>query len=100
MAWTSRVEGERGEPVRHLGVVTVLDRIWTDADQAAFPWVTTIDPYGDTTFNYRQLRHVVEELDRLAASIGKEDERDEIGQLARWMREMPDNHLYFKLYGD
>jgi glutathione S-transferase len=100
MAWTARIEDERGELVRDCGVVTVLDRLWSDADLAAFPWLTTIDPYGDTTFNYRQLKHVVEELDRLAASIGRNDERDEIDQLARWMREMPDRHLYFKVYGD
>ena len=100
MAWTVRIEDERGEVVRDLGVVTVLDRLWSDADRAVFPWLTTIDPYGDTTFNHRQLKHVVEELDRLATLIGRDDERDEIGQLARWMREMTDGHLYFKLYGD
>jgi len=100
MAWSVRIEDERGQLVRDLGVITVLDKLWTDADKAGFPWITTIDPYGDTTFNYRQLIHVVVELDQLASLCERSDEQDQIRQLARWMREMPDRHLYFKLYGD
>jgi hypothetical protein len=65
MSWVIRIQDERGDVVQELGVHGALDRRWGPNDFDRFPWLTSIDPYGDTTFNFRQLRHVRLELAKL-----------------------------------
>jgi hypothetical protein len=91
---------EDGASVAHLGVTTALDRLWTSEDESTFPWLTTIDPYGDTTFNYRQLKHVNRELVAFRKRIDTEAELGEIDHLMRWISSVPDEHVYLRLVGE
>jgi len=100
MAHEVRIENERGEVIRSLGVVTALDRRWTSEDEGRFPWLTAIDPYGVTTLNYRQLKHVLHELSALRTQIDDLNDQRQIDDLMRWVEEVPDRHLYLKLLGD
>ncbi len=100
MGWAVQIQDERGNVIRQLGTHTALDRPWSPEDFDRFPWLTSIDPYGDTTFNFTQLRHVRLELIKLVAEIDDAEAGPELDTLRRWMEEMPDGHLYFKLIGD
>jgi len=100
MAHVVRVDDERGAVVRRLGVTAALDRRWTEDDQVRFPWLSSIDPYGDTTFNHRQLRHVQRELASLRSQLNDSNDIEEIDKLIQWIDEVPDRHVYLRLVGD
>jgi hypothetical protein len=100
MALDVRIENEKGQVVRHLGVVTALDRLWTADQIARFPWLTSIDPYGDTTLNRLQVEHVHHELAELVEALDYPNDREDLKTLMRWIEELPDAHLYLKLAGE
>ncbi len=68
------------------------------------PWLETIDPYGDTTFNPRQVGYLIKDLEKLR--ILAEDEKvkvltDQITIFASKI--LPENsppHRYLKFIGD
>lgn len=100
MAVVVRIQNERGDLVHRVGVVTALDRQWTEEEEAKYPWLTTIDPYGDTTFNYRQLKHLRHELIDLRSNLAKPEDRQQLDLLIQAIEEFPDRHLYLKLIGE
>jgi len=46
-----------------------------------FSWLLTIFCYGDTYFNYLQVPHVVEELERLKIKIREKGQQQLIGEI-------------------
>lgn len=64
-----------------------------------FPWLSTIDEYGNTTFNYLQLPYVVTELEELKKQIKSEEVYGQI-DLFREFAEGISNHQYVKFMGD
>jgi hypothetical protein len=41
-----------------------------DVDQATFPLLGALDPYGDAVFNHRQIPALLRELDQLPRDLG------------------------------
>lgn len=100
MAWEVRIVDERGKSVTELGIHSALDRRWLLDQAERYPWLAAIDPYGETTFNHRQLKRVTRELATLIGETSDPAQRAELESLMQWMSDMPDRHLYFKLVGD
>ena len=60
-----------------------------------------IDPFGDTTFNQRQLPFLATELDDAASAIETTDTADQLRRIARLVRMAEGKvHTYIKFIGD
>ncbi len=60
----------RGEVVARAGCGLPWETTLGGLDQAAFPMLGALDPYGDAVFNDRQIPALLVELDRLPAERG------------------------------
>lgn len=74
--------------------LTSLDD-WRDR----FPWLSKIDEYGDTTFNYLQLPNVLNEIDMLKDEITSEEAKEEIKKTKDFIGSAR-VHKYIKFIGD
>ncbi|HZE86739.1 MAG TPA: hypothetical protein VE090_00895 [Methylomirabilota bacterium] len=91
---------ERGEilnnfHVNFAAVVNILEEI--DEYQKKYPWIATIDPYGDTIFNRIQIPFVVEDLKKLQKD--KDELTNTINELIDFFEKV-DIHEYLKFIGD
>jgi hypothetical protein len=100
MALVVRTEDERGFTLERLGIVTALDRQWTASEAERYPWITSIDPYGNTTLNYMQAGHLRRELAELVEEIVVPEDREGIRLLIDWIDGLPDQHRYLKFIGE
>jgi hypothetical protein len=69
------------------GVLTSLGN-WRER----FPWLATVDEYGDTTYNYLQLPYFLDEIEQLKTEIKDEKIKQFIGSTQ--------THKYIKFIGD
>jgi hypothetical protein len=104
MPITVEIQDEVGRTIVRLGFITVLPWLLaTDQDHARFPWLSSIDPYGDTTFNPLQAAHVRRELTDLISENRDSDALGELKMLAGWLGDLGNRSepgLYLKLMGD
>jgi len=104
MGITAILERENGEPVEVVGDPTnVLHRFLPTHSDPAYPYLSCIDWYGDTVFNYLQAPQFLREWQRLR------DEQEDPGLEARQVidgvqglaeRLRDERFLYLKFYGD
>lgn len=78
----------------------VLHRVLPSVENGLFRWASSIDWYGDTTFNYIQAGFLREEWRQLIEGACVEDAAllRQVDQLLR--RATEERHLYVKFYGD
>ncbi|MDL4777637.1 MULTISPECIES: hypothetical protein [Thermomonosporaceae] len=60
----------QGEVVARAGCGLSWETTLGGLDQAAFPMLGALDPYGDAVFNHRQIPALLGELDRLPVERG------------------------------
>jgi|SRR5580704_12005821 hypothetical protein len=68
-------------------------------DNPSFPLLQFVDPYGDTIFNEKQTRHLIEELKTVIATAANPEERALLEQV-KDLAEQIDTHLYLWFVGD
>ncbi|HKN75810.1 MAG TPA: hypothetical protein VJW94_11580 [Candidatus Acidoferrum sp.] len=68
-------------------------------DNPDFPLLQFVDPYGDTIFNERQTRRLVEELKAVIETAEKPEEKALLKQVKDLAEEI-DTHLYVRFIGD
>ena len=62
------LRGERCDEIRRVSASVELARTLAEADDPEFPYLSLVDPYGDTVFSGYQLRNaVLSEIETLAA---------------------------------
>ena len=93
---------ERGEMLERLeinfaDVVNVLEEI--DSYKDKYPWIGTIDPYGDTIFNRVQIPFVIKDLKKLQKGVRELISKDSIDKLISFLEKF-DIHEYIKFIGD
>jgi hypothetical protein len=64
-----------------------------------YPWISTIDPYGDTIFNRIQIPFVLEDLTKLQKDNQKLLKEDFIEKMINSLKKV-DTHEYVKFIGD
>ncbi len=53
-----------------INFADVMTAVYKNKDfKTQYPWLSTIDPYGDTVFNQLQVPYVVNELNMLANQV-------------------------------
>lgn len=94
--------GERGDCLEelHSNFETLFNKLLTVTNyNLDFPWLSTIDPYGDTTFNRLQIPILIDELDKLHKVILMSDFSEQIEQLIKYLQQVS-VHQYIKFIGD
>jgi hypothetical protein len=97
------LEDEAGKVIEEFSInfATVTAFLWKADDAASkYPWLSTIDPYGDTLFNSLQVPFVVKELEML-----QKDSDEEMGKIIsesiKVLRKVEnDVHTYIRFIGD
>lgn len=83
-----------------INVAPIVNALWEIKDfKKEFPWLSSIDPYGNTYVNQLQKQHYIEELSRLALTPQGSYVTDLIGKLNLYLTET-EIHQYIKLIGD
>lgn len=100
---TIQIENERGGLLQRLSINFALilgHIIQRDGFSDEFPWLSSIDPYGDTVFNLLQIPHLVSELE----SFGRVSNGDVQKNIAEFINEInilkDKEHLYLRFIGD
>src|SRR3990167_7769379 len=67
-----RIEDETGNILKtsefnFAEIVEVVHK--TENFKVKFPWIATVDPYGDTLFNHLQVPYVLEDLAKLSENL-------------------------------
>ncbi len=63
-----------------------------------YPWLSTIDPYGETVFNLYQVPNVLRDMDTLKGSLSVEMVKD-IEQAINLLNRI-EHHVYIRFTGD
>jgi hypothetical protein len=101
MGITVVLEDENGTGIETLDDNTRLLRMLPPVGDSSFPWMSTIDRYGDTTFNRLQAPKVRAELQRLIRASSEPETTAYLQRIdALLERCVAEPHLYVKLYGD
>jgi hypothetical protein len=82
----------------------VGDGLWRvckdlEEQKIKYPWLSTIDPYDDTVFNFRQIPFVVAELKQLSEEVNSQDFSEKIDQTIKFL-EKAEIHQYVRFIGD
>jgi hypothetical protein len=101
MGITVGLEDENGTALETLDDTALLLRVLPPVGDSSFPWMSTIDRYGDTTFNRLQAPKVRAELQRLIRASSAPDTTAHLQRIdALLERCVAEPHLYVKFYGD
>ena len=102
MGITVVLENGRGDPLVTVeDVANVLHGVLPSAGDDRFPYLSTIDWYGDTVFNRLQARGFLAEWRRLDLSTLSTSERELVGSIEALARRLAsDVHVYLKFHGD
>ena len=103
MAFNVALEDENGKKivlvVEQIG--EPLARAMSKAVGPRFPWASTIDPYGDTTFNRIQAELLRKEWAILIQEAVDEKTKEALAQVDEILERCVSGvHLYVKFYGD
>lgn len=83
-------------PVNFVDILSTCDKK-TMSDQ--YKWISTIDPYGDTTFNYLQAKQLLFELTVLSSRLDDKNGKKLIDELIEFLKRS-DSGIYIKFIGD
>ncbi|MFF2432035.1 hypothetical protein [Streptomyces mirabilis] len=92
-----QVRGDLGDVVARAGCGLDWFALLAKLDQAAFPMLSALDPYGDAVFNVRQVPLLLAELERLPAERGGQWVQ-EVSELCQVVER--DTHRYLWFVGD
>ena len=97
-----RVESEDGEPEAELGDPDGLtERLLPPLDDTSYSCLRFVDPYGNTSFNQRQLPILIEELEPAVAACSDSAVMAHGRKLIRLAAQASSEvHTYLKFYGD
>ena len=59
-----------------------------------------VDPYGDATFNQRQLPQLVREMEQAISQLQQSKLKDQATQVLEFVRGCVELHTYIKFVGD
>ncbi len=77
----------------------VVNLLWKKPNfQKEYPWLSTIDPYGDTIINRAQAPVILEELKKLQKSIQDDELNSKIEEIKNFLSKIDLN--YIKFIGD
>ena len=102
MAFNVALEDENGTKIAFViePVGTPIARSVSKAVGPRFPWASTIDPYGDTTFNHMQAELLRKEWAILIEEADDEKTKDVLLQIDGILRRCVSERLYVTFYGD
>lgn len=83
--------------VNFADIVNVLEAAY--GYKKNYPWIATIDPYGDTIFNRIQMPFVIKDLKKLYQDKKDLLPKDAIDKLIAFLEKV-DIHEYIKFIGD
>ena len=79
----------------------LLDKLMPELGDESYPFLGSIDPYGDTTFNGLQMRRFLKEWDTVRQEAKTADEETLIAAVEELARRCRDEvHTYLKFIGD
>ena len=102
MAFNVALEDESGNKIALVvePVGVPIARSVSKAVGPRFPWASTIDPYGDTTFNHIQAELLRKEWAILIQEAEDEKAKDALLQVDEVLQRCVSERLYVKFYGD
>ena len=102
MAFNVILEDEHRAPIERLeDPMGVLDAVLPRADNLDFPFLRTIDPYGDTIFNRAQMEPFLKEWRKLMKSDLPRERLDVLRDVERLASQCENEvHLYLRFQGD
>jgi hypothetical protein len=85
-------------------VISILfdDNGWEERSRH-YPWMTSIDPYGNTIFNHLQLRYLIPELRNFSDTHLNQRDEETIKDLITFLSEIEERrlpHSYVVFNGD
>lgn len=96
------IEDENGNCLidSELNFAQIHKILWEiDPKKLAYPWLLTITPYGDSTFNILQRPYLLNELKKLSHEVGKNIVKD-IDSFISFIETKDSDHVYLKFIGD
>ena len=80
----------------------LLDALLPDIDaDTLFQMLSSLDPYGDTTFNYLQMRRFLQEWTEVSTKAQSPEEKDLFSKIEHLAKRCQDEvHVYLKFIGD
>jgi len=102
MAFNVALEDGNGKKIALIvePVGMPIGRAVSKAIGRRFPWASTIDPYGDTAFNYIQAELLRKEWVILIQQAADEKTKEILLQVDEILRRCVAERLYVKFYGD
>ena len=103
-----RIENESGGVIANVelnfaDVLNLLYSVTKNSDSATkFPWLSSIDPYGNTTLNYLQVPYLLEELKELSKQlkVGDNNHFKSFYDIFENFISHHEIHTYIKFIGD
>lgn len=95
------LENENGQSIEksNINFADIIAVLWKYGNEKEYPWLWTIDPYGDTVFNIHQIPKITEELSTLSLKVKDKKIVDEIKDTIDFIKKI-EQHLYIKFIGD
>ena len=97
-------ENEKGETIEQLPInfADILSILYKkEMSDKKYPWIMTIDPYGDTTFNPLQWPHLISEFNQLQAELEDKNAKNILVNLIAFLKKNQEQtHTYIKFIGD
>jgi len=93
---------ERGEELEYIGDPKgILSQLLPPEDHSTYPFLNSIDLYGDTVFNRIQMRHFLTEWEFIESQAKSDEERAYSVAVKRMAaRCYCEVHTYLKFLGD
>ncbi len=83
-----------------VNVAEIINALWQIHNfKEEYPWLSTIDPYGNTYINQPQKQHFLSELTKLALAVEESEITETINGFRLFLSET-EVHQYIKLIGD
>ncbi|MES2668264.1 MAG: hypothetical protein V4644_01050 [Patescibacteria group bacterium] len=95
------LENEQGDKIKssNLNFADVLVWLFGIKEyQIKYPWLSTIDPYGNTVLNSLQVPLIINELKIFSLEVDEETKKT-IELVISFLQDT-DQHHYIKLFGD
>lgn len=92
------LEDENGKIIEksEINFAGIINEAWEIKNfKKDYPWISSIDPYGNTIINIHQAHYLIEELIKINRYLKKND----IDNAIEFIKKI-DQHLYVKFIGD
>jgi hypothetical protein len=96
------LKGEREREIErsNINFASVISALWKIDDfKNVFPFLSGVDPYGDTYFNVHQAPRVITELEKLKQENAAAEVLNEIQDTIKFLQKV-EQHTFAKFIGD